>query len=58
VLDPKMFFRINRQQIINLSYIKGGASWFNGKMKLELTSGEEVEVSRRQAHKIKELFSF
>lgn len=58
VLDPKVFFRINRQQIINLKYIKGGASWFNGKMKLQLKSGQEVEVSRRQANKIKELFSF
>lgn len=58
VLDPKAFFRINRQQIINLKYVEGIASWFNGKMKLRLKSGEEVEVSRRQAHKIKELFSF
>ncbi len=58
VLDPKIFFRINRRQIINLKYVDGGASWFNGKMKLKLTSGEEVEVSRRQAHKIKEMFSF
>lgn len=58
VLDPKVFFRINRQQIVNLKYVVGGASWFNGKMKLQLKSGQEVEVSRRQANKIKELFSF
>ena len=58
VLDPKVFFRINRQQIINLKYVEGVVSWFNGKMKLRLKSGDEVEVSRRQAHKIKELFSF
>ena len=58
VLDPTVFFRINRQQIINLKYVDGVASWFNGKMKLRLKSGIEVEVSRRQTHKIKELFSF
>lgn len=58
VLDPKVFFRINRQQIINLKYVEGVASWFNGKMRLRLKSGDEVEVSRRQSHKIREMFSF
>ncbi len=58
VLDPKVYFRISRQQIINLKYVEGVDSWFNGKLKLRLQSGQIVEVSRRQTHKIKELFSF
>lgn len=57
VLDPDVFFRINRQQILNLKYIQGVAAWFNGRLKLRLKSGEEVEVSRRQTNRIKDLFS-
>ncbi len=58
VLDDAVFFRVNRQQIINLKYVEGGGSWFNGRLKLKLISGEEIEVSRRQTEKIKKLFSF
>ena len=57
-LDPTLFFRINRQQIINIKYIDQVVAWFNGKLKLRLKSGEEVEVSRRQTNKLKDLFSF
>ncbi len=58
ILDDSIFIRANRQQIINLKYVKKGGSWFNGRMKLEMISGEEIEVSRRQTEKIKKLFSF
>ena len=58
VLDPQVFFRINRQQIINIKAVDSVVSWFNNKLRLKLTSGEEVEVSRRQTDKIKALFSF
>jgi two-component system, LytTR family, response regulator len=57
VLDTSLFLRINRQQIINLSYIDKVISWFNGKLKLQLKSGMEIEVSRRQTEKIKNMFS-
>jgi two-component system, LytTR family, response regulator len=57
VLDNTIFFRINRQQIVNLSYIDSIVSWFNGKLKLKLKSGKEIEVSRRQTDKIKDMFS-
>ncbi len=57
MLDSDSFFRINRQQIINLKEIEGVASWFNGKLRLRLKSGEEVEVSRRQSNKLKAWFS-
>lgn len=58
VLNPQQFFRVNRQQIINLHYVAGIASWFNGRLKLKLSTGEIVEVSRRQSNRIKDLFSF
>lgn len=57
VLDEKTFFRVNRQQIINLNYIDKIDTWFNGKLKLTLKTGEEVEVSRRRSSQIKEMFS-
>lgn len=56
-LDPAVFFRVNRQQIINLEHIGKLDSWFNGKLKIRLKSGEEVEVSRRQSNRIKSMFS-
>jgi two-component system LytT family response regulator len=58
VLDPEVFFRINRQQIVNLKAVRGIDSWFNGKIRLTLENGEIVEVSRRQTQKIKDSFSF
>lgn len=57
VLDPNTFFRANRQQIINLNFIEKLDTWFNGKLKLVLTSKEEIEVSRRRSQQIKDLFS-
>ena len=57
VLDQSVFFRINRQQIINLNYIEKLDNWFAGKLKVTLKTGEELEVSRRRSHQIKELFS-
>ncbi len=56
-LDPSVFFRANRQQIVNLNSIQGIEPWFSGGLKLTLSGGEEVEISRRQASKFKELTS-
>ncbi|MBK1876912.1 LytR/AlgR family response regulator transcription factor [Pelagicoccus mobilis] len=56
-LDPGQFFRANRQQIVNLKHISGIEPWFSGGLKLTLSAGEEVEISRRQASKFKELTS-
>lgn len=56
-LDPQLFFRINRQQMINLEWIEHIDTWFNGKLKIRLRGGEEVEVSRRQAAKFKDILS-
>ncbi len=57
-LDPQHFFRANRQQIVNLKWIEKLDPWLNGKLKITLRDGEEVEVSRRQATKLRTLLSF
>lgn len=56
-LPEDTFFRANRQQIVNTNYIENVVPWFNGKLKLTLRNGEEVEVSRRQSYIFKERMS-
>ncbi|MGB3605546.1 LytR/AlgR family response regulator transcription factor [Psychroserpens sp.] len=56
-LPHEVFFRANRQQIINIHHVKKVVSWFNGKLKIELQSGEEIEISRRQSYMFKEQLS-
>ena len=51
------FFRVNRQQIINTNYIDSVVPWFNGKLKLKMNNGDEVEVSRRQSYIFKDKMS-
>ena len=57
-LDPEVFFRVNRQQIVNLRWIEKIEPWFSGTIRIYLKGGEEIEVSRRQTSKFKELMSF
>ncbi len=57
-LDPDLFFRANRQQIINMKWIDRVQPWFSGTIKIYLKDGTEVEVSRRQTARFKELMSF
>ncbi|WP_299758795.1 LytTR family DNA-binding domain-containing protein [uncultured Pontibacter sp.] len=57
-LDPKVFFRASRQHMVNLKKVSRIEPWFSGSLKLYLQEGEEVEVSRRQAQRFKELMSF
>ncbi|NRB83332.1 MAG: response regulator transcription factor [Winogradskyella sp.] len=57
-LPSDVFFRANRQQIININHVKKVVSWFNGKLKIEMNSGEEIEISRRQSYVFKEQLSF
>jgi len=56
-LDPKIFFRANRQQIINLHWIAGIEPWFSNTLKIKLRAGPEVEVSRNQSGLFRELMS-
>ncbi len=56
-LPEDCFFRANRQQIVNTNYVVDVVPWFNGKLKLTLQNGEEVEVSRRQSYIFKDKMS-
>jgi len=56
-LPEDQFFRANRQQIVNIKHIKNVIPWFNGKLKLELKNGVEVEVSRRQSYVFRDKLS-
>jgi two-component system LytT family response regulator len=49
-LDPALFFRANRRQIINLERIESLAPWPNDGYLVKLAGGLDVEMSRRQAH--------
>ncbi|MDC6362427.1 MULTISPECIES: LytR/AlgR family response regulator transcription factor [Flavobacteriaceae] len=56
-LPEESFFRANRQQIVNTNFIKNVVPWFNGKLKLTMQNGDEVEVSRRQSYIFKDRMS-
>jgi len=56
-LDPKVFFRANRQQILNLHWIAGIEPWFSNTLKIKLRDGPEIEVSRSQSGLFRELMS-
>ncbi|MBS0418084.1 MAG: response regulator [Proteobacteria bacterium] len=48
-LDPNLFFRANRAQIINLDFIEAVEVGLGGRLHVQLRGGPEVEISRRQA---------
>ncbi len=56
-LNEKQFFRASRKHMINLSYIAGIETWFNGGLNVKLKDGKEIEISRRQAVKLKDMMS-
>lgn len=56
-LDERAFFRASRKHIINLSWVEGIETWFNGGLMVKLRGGEKVEVSRRQASKFRDMMS-
>ena len=56
-LPTQHFFRANRQQIVNINYIREVVPWFNGKLKLLMNNGAEVEISRRQSYIFKDRMS-
>ncbi|MGB8193220.1 MAG: LytTR family transcriptional regulator DNA-binding domain-containing protein [Chitinophagaceae bacterium] len=49
ILDSNIFFRINRNQIINTKYITEINSLDKGKLQVRLHKGEPMEVSLRQS---------
>ncbi|WP_223034404.1 LytR/AlgR family response regulator transcription factor [Hanstruepera marina] len=52
-LDPTVFFRANRSQIINTHYIQEIHPHFNNRLQIKLTSGETIDVSSRQSVKFR-----
>jgi two-component system, LytTR family, response regulator len=56
-LDPKQFFRANRKEVINLTWVEGIEPWFSGGLLVKLKGGAKVELSRRQAQDFRERMS-
>ena len=56
-LSPRTFFRASRKHIINLKWVESIENWFNGGLMVKLRGGEQVEISRRQAAKLKDMMS-
>jgi len=54
-LPTALFFRANRQQIINIKHIANVETWFNGKLKVKLKNHKEIEISRRQSLKFRQM---
>lgn len=54
-LDPKNFFRANRQYIIHVNSIENVQNYFNGKLKLKIrySKDEDIIVSRTKAASFK-----
>lgn len=49
ILDPQLFFRISRTEIINTNYIKQIRPNTKGRLTVTLQTGESLEVSTRQS---------
>ncbi len=56
-LSPEDFFRANRKYLINIHAIKQIENWFNGGLKVTLENNKEVEISRRQAIRFKDIMA-
>lgn len=53
-LPTEFFIRANRSQLINLQHVQSVEPWFSGGLKLTLSKGVTVELSRRQAKLFRE----
>ncbi len=56
-LNDRIFFRASRKHIINLKWVDSIENWFNGGLMVKLKGGEQIEISRRQATKLKDMMS-
>lgn len=56
-LDEKTFFRASRKHIINLRWIETIEPGLDGRLDITLSGTPEIEMSRRQTQKFKELMS-
>ncbi|MGO4263690.1 LytR/AlgR family response regulator transcription factor [Lysobacter sp. TAB13] len=53
-LDPALFFRANRNTLVNLRAVKAIDLALNDGFELELKDGSRIEVSRRQSRELRE----
>jgi two-component system, LytTR family, response regulator len=53
-LDPRRFFRANRQQIINLELVRSVDLGVGGRLHVQFIDGQEIQISRRQARQFRE----
>jgi two-component system LytT family response regulator len=56
-LDPATFFRAGRRQTINLKWIRKLDMGIAGTLTVTLRGGQTVEISRRQAARLREILS-
>jgi two-component system, LytTR family, response regulator len=56
-LDPAMFFRADRRQILNLKWIEKVEVAISGGLLVTLRGGRTVEMSRRQSARLREVLS-
>lgn len=56
-LDPALFFRANRNTLVNLRHIASIDPWVNDGYRIKLRDGNEIDVSRRQARELRERLS-
>lgn len=56
-LDLNIFFRANRSQIINLRAIENVEDEIDGRIVVRMPRGIQVEISRRQSLKLRDLLS-
>jgi two-component system LytT family response regulator len=56
-LDPTVFFRASRKQILNLTWIEKTAITVSGGLVATLRGGQTVEMSRRQSDRLREILS-
>ncbi|PWH87106.1 LytR/AlgR family response regulator transcription factor [Brumimicrobium oceani] len=54
-LSTEDFFRANRKYLINIHHIESIENWFNGGLKVKLSDEKEIEVSRRQTIRFKDI---
>lgn len=54
-LPEDIFFRANRQFIINLNYVKNIEPYFNSTLLVEMENGQKIDLSQRQSVKFREM---
>lgn len=52
-LDPQIFFRANRRQLLNLNWIASTRIGTDGSLSIRLTNGSQIELSRRRSEELR-----